>query len=150
MLDDEKKAEKSIIEGFDHFHREGFHQINDSYFPSEAYAVGGMYRFGKSKLDQPLVGLVMNHFRPLGIRLSNGAVMKLIEKFSLYNIYKTVFEAKEKNFIAYIIFSNTSMENTEFSEFSYTKLYKIIRSCSFISIISQLIFEAYSKRPCWL
>ena len=105
-----KKAEKAIIESFDYFHQQELHRINEQYFPSEAYATGGLYRFGSSKSGQPLVGIVMNHIKPFDSKVTKDSILKLTEKFCLYTVYKTMLEAKEKNFLVYAVFTNSTME----------------------------------------
>ena len=118
--DNEKNAEKAIIHLLDYFQKEGLYELNDTYFPSEAYAVGAIYRFGESRFGQPLLGAVMSHIKPFGIKLLKEPFTKLTNKFCIYNIYKTLFQAKEKNFIVYVVMTNTSLDNTELSENEYT------------------------------
>ncbi|CAG2109048.1 unnamed protein product, partial [Medioppia subpectinata] len=120
--DKEREAEKAIIEAFDFFHKERLHQLSDTFFPSEGFATGGMYRFGRSKFGQPLLGVVMNHIRPFGLRLAKDSLMKLTQKYCLYNVYRSLFDAKESNFIIYVVFTNTTLENTEFSLFQRTMM----------------------------
>ncbi|CAG2110113.1 unnamed protein product [Medioppia subpectinata] len=108
---DEKMAETALLYSLNVFKTEGLHEMNDTYFPAEFYAMGNFIGFGRSKKDLAVMG-VIGRCAPNVSDMSE-EMFELALKFFKYIFMKYYLEVDGEPAVVYGILSKMGMHNVD-------------------------------------
>ncbi|CAG2102984.1 unnamed protein product [Medioppia subpectinata] len=102
-------AATNILKALKFYKKEGFAQLNDSYFPSEFYATGYLINHGVDKQGGPLIGFCNRCFN--SYRDISDDMYELGRRYMLYNVYKTRIELDPKPRTTYVAAEGAAYNN---------------------------------------
>ncbi|CAG2110114.1 unnamed protein product [Medioppia subpectinata] len=109
------KPKNNILKALKFYKKEGFAQLNDSYFPSEFYATGFLIGHGVDKAGAPLLGFCNRCYTPY--RDISEDMYDLGRKFILYFVYKKRIELDQRPRTVYVAAEEAHIVNFEIKMF---------------------------------